>query len=121
MAPMASNRTDKVQSSSSQPPANITSCLPNWMISAALPMQWFEVAQAAAIDALGRVEGGRAVDLGAEAELGLVVGERDAGLRLAERGEHLLRGVADGRDDAHPRDDDASHRALSGLDPKGVN
>ena len=36
---MASNRTDSVQSSSSQPPANITSCLPYWIISAALPMQ----------------------------------------------------------------------------------
>ena len=47
---MASNRTDSVQSSSSQPPANITSCLPHWIISAALPMQWAEVAQADEIE-----------------------------------------------------------------------
>ena len=33
IAPMASNSTDSVQSSSSQPPANITSCLPHWIIS----------------------------------------------------------------------------------------
>ena len=46
MAPMASNSTDKVQSRSSQPPANITSCLPYWIISAALPMQCDDVAQA---------------------------------------------------------------------------
>jgi hypothetical protein len=46
MAPMASNRTDSVQSSSSQPPANITSCLPHWISSAALPMQCADVAQA---------------------------------------------------------------------------
>ena len=43
---MASKSTDRVQSSSSQPPANITSCLPHWIISAALPMQWAEVEQA---------------------------------------------------------------------------
>ena len=46
MAPMASNRTERVQSSSSHPPAKMTSCLPSWMISYALPMQWFDVAQA---------------------------------------------------------------------------
>ena len=32
---MASNRTDRVQSSSSQPPAKTTSCLPSWICSAA--------------------------------------------------------------------------------------
>ena len=47
---MASNSTDMVQSSSSQPPANIMSCLPHWIISAALPMQWFDVAQADEIE-----------------------------------------------------------------------
>jgi hypothetical protein len=47
---MASNSTDSVQSSSSQPPANITSCLPHWISLAALPMQWFEVAQADEIE-----------------------------------------------------------------------
>ena len=47
---MASNSTDSVQSSSSQPPAKIMSCLPHWIISAALPMQWLEVAQADEIE-----------------------------------------------------------------------
>ena len=47
---MASNSTDSVQSSSSQPPAKIMSCLPHWIISVALPMQWFEVAQADEIE-----------------------------------------------------------------------
>ena len=50
IAPIASNRLDSVQSSSSQPPANITSCLPHWIISVALPMQCADVAQAAAGD-----------------------------------------------------------------------
>jgi hypothetical protein len=50
IAPMASNNTDSVQSSSSQPPAKIMSCLPHWMISAALPMQWLDVAQADEIE-----------------------------------------------------------------------
>src|ERR1700741_1350818 len=46
MAPMASKRTESVQSNSSPPPANITSCLPHWINSAALPMQWALVEQA---------------------------------------------------------------------------
>ena len=50
IAPMASNSTDSVQSSSSQPPAKMMSCLPSWMISVALPMQWFDVAQADEIE-----------------------------------------------------------------------
>jgi hypothetical protein len=50
MAPMASNSTESVQSSSSQPPAKIMSCLPSAMISMALPMQWFDVAQADEIE-----------------------------------------------------------------------
>ena len=50
IAPIASNRFDSVQSSSSQPPAKTMSCLPHWIISAALPMQWFEVAQADEIE-----------------------------------------------------------------------
>ena len=33
MAPMASNSTDSVQSSSSQPPAKMMSCLPYWIVS----------------------------------------------------------------------------------------
>jgi hypothetical protein len=50
IAPMASNNTDRVQSSSSLPPAKIMSCLPIWMTSVALPMQWLEVAQADEIE-----------------------------------------------------------------------
>src|ERR1700758_3448177 len=46
MAPMASNMLDSVQSSSSQPPAKTTSCLPMAICSAPTPMQWAEVAQA---------------------------------------------------------------------------
>ena len=50
MAPMASNSTESVQSSSSQPPANIRSCLPHWISSAALPMVRALVAQADEIE-----------------------------------------------------------------------
>jgi hypothetical protein len=50
IAPMASNRLDIDQSRSSWPPANITSCLPHWIISAALPMQCAEVEQADEIE-----------------------------------------------------------------------
>ena len=50
IAPMASKRQESVQSSSSPPPANITSCLPNWICSTALPMQWSEVEQAEVIE-----------------------------------------------------------------------
>src|ERR1700732_441094 len=52
MAPMPSKRTDKVQSSSSQPPAKMTSCLPIWISSVAFPMQWFDVAHADEIEYL---------------------------------------------------------------------
>jgi hypothetical protein len=50
MAPMASNSTDSVQSSSSVPPANTMSCLPIAICSAAAPMQWVDVAQAEEIE-----------------------------------------------------------------------
>jgi hypothetical protein len=50
IAPMASNSTLRVQSSSSQPPANITSCLPMAICSALAPMQCVEVAQAEEIE-----------------------------------------------------------------------
>ena len=43
-------QTDSVQSSSSQPPAKMMSCLPSWISSQALPMQWLEVAQAEEIE-----------------------------------------------------------------------
>ena len=47
---MASNSTDSVQCSSSPPPAKTMSCLPSWMISAALPMQCALVEQAELIE-----------------------------------------------------------------------
>ena len=50
IAPIASKSTESVQSSSSQPPAKMTSWRPPAMISAALPMQWFDVAQADEIE-----------------------------------------------------------------------
>jgi len=50
IAPMASKRHERVQSSSSPPPANIRSCLPIMICSAALPMQWSEVEQAEVIE-----------------------------------------------------------------------
>src|SRR5262245_42567658 len=52
MAPMASNSADSVQSSSSQPPAKTTSCLPMAICSKPTPMQWAEVAQAEEIEKL---------------------------------------------------------------------
>src|SRR5258705_75090 len=88
---MASNSTDMVQSRSSQPPANTMSCLPHWIVSAALPMQWFDVA---------------------EADGGVFVGTGKAGLRLAQARQPLLRVVADGRNDAHSGDDHPPHGSL---------
>ena len=49
-AGMASNSTVMVQSSSSPPPANMMSCLPIWINSAALPMQCELVAHAELIE-----------------------------------------------------------------------
>ena len=50
IAPMASNRHDSVQSSSSPPPAKTMSCLPIWICSLALPMQCALVEQAEEIE-----------------------------------------------------------------------
>jgi hypothetical protein len=50
IAPSPSNRQDSVQSSSSPPPANITSCLPHWICSVAAPTQCSEVVQADEIE-----------------------------------------------------------------------
>ena len=71
-----------------------------------------EEAHGAAVDGFGRIERGRAVDLAAEAERGVFVGARNAGLGLAQARQHLLGVVADGRDDAHSGDDNPSHRSL---------
>jgi hypothetical protein len=63
-----------------------------------------------AVDHAFPVELGRAMDLAAEAELGIGVGLDDARFRFAQRGEHLLGAIADGGHDAHPRHDDTFHR-----------
>ena len=50
MAPMASNSMDICHDSSSPPPANITSCMPQAICCAATPMQLAEVLQAAVME-----------------------------------------------------------------------
>ena len=50
--------------------------------------------------------------LGAETELGILVRARDSGLRLVEARQYFLGVVSDGRDDAHPRDDNPPHDRL---------
>jgi len=72
----------------------------------------------AAVDGFLRIEPRRTVDLAAEPELGVFVGARNAGFRFPQARQHLLRVVADGRDDAHPGDDDPPHDFPSRL--KGV-
>ena len=72
----------------------------------------FQAPDRAAVDRFGGVEGRCAVHLAAEAELGVFVGARNAGLRLAQARQHLLGVVADGRDDAHPGDDHPPHVLL---------
>ena len=66
-------------------------------------------AHGAAVDDLLGSERRRAVDLAAKAELGVLVGAHDARLRLPQRSDDFLRIVADGGDDSHSRDHDASH------------
>jgi hypothetical protein len=46
IAPIASNRHESVQSSSSPPPANMMSCWPSATCCAAMPMQCSDVEQA---------------------------------------------------------------------------
>jgi hypothetical protein len=61
---------------------------------------------------------GLAVDLGAEAAFGIFGGEDDARFASAQGRLHFGGGIADGRDDADPGDDDAAHGAsLAGLTP----
>src|SRR5690606_20970646 len=57
----------------------------------------------------GRVERGRTMDLAAEIQFCVVVGEGDAAFRLAQARQHFLRVVADRGDDPHTRHDDTSH------------
>ena len=78
-------------------------------------------AQVALVDVIFQHDVRLTVDLGAEAAFGIFGGEDDAGFPGAERGFDFGGGVADGRDDADPGDDDAAHgasrilRALSCL------
>jgi len=67
----------------------------------------------AAIDHLGGVECGRTVHLRTEAELGGLLRTRNARLRLVEARKHFLGVVTDGRDNAHPRDDNPPHVRLA--------
>src|SRR5882724_6701151 len=71
-----------------------------------------EEAHRSPIDDAARIERGRALHLGAEPELGIFVRARNAGLRLMEARKHFLGVVSDGRDNAHPRDDNPPHDRL---------
>ena len=72
-----------------------------------------EEAHRAAVDHVRRIERRRALHLGAEAEFGIFVRARDPGLRRMEARKHFLGVVSDGRDDAHPRDDNPPHDRLA--------
>src|SRR5216683_677665 len=67
-----------------------------------------ETAQAA-VDQLVDIHFERAGDLAAEAEIAVLGNELDAGFAVPERARHLGGIVADRRDDAQARDDDALH------------
>ena len=56
------------------------------------------------------------MDLTAESELGIFVGLHDARFGFAERGQHFLRIVSNGGDDAHAGNDNAFHW-LNVLEP----
>src|ERR1700746_1994259 len=71
-----------------------------------------EKAHGAAIDRAFRFERGRPVDLAAEAKLRVFVRPHDARFGLAQTCQYFLSVVADGRDDAHPGDDDPPHACL---------
>ena len=72
-----------------------------------------EEAHRTPIDHAGRIERRRALHLGAEAELGILFRARDSRLRLMEARKHFLGVVSDGRDNAHPRDDNPPHDRLA--------
>src|SRR5215468_10851566 len=69
----------------------------------------------AAVDHTGRIERGRALHLRTEAKLGIFLGTRDAGFGLVKARKHFLGVVSDGRDNAHPRDDNPPHVRLALL------
>ena len=71
-------------------------------------------AQVALVDVVFQHDVRRAMDAAAEAMLGIVGGEDDAGLAGAKAGLDLGGRVADGRDDPDPGDDDAAHGASLG-------
>ena len=63
----------------------------------------------AAVEEFFGLQARGALDLAAEAEFGVFLGARNAGLGLAQARQHFLRVVADRGDDPHAGDDDASH------------
>jgi hypothetical protein len=69
---------------------------------ASRPASWIprspfaEEAHRAPVDDVGRIQRRRALDLGAESELGIFVGAGDSGLRLVEARKHFLGVVSDG-------------------------
>src|SRR5689334_5942918 len=69
----------------------------------------------AAVDRARRIERRRALHLAAEAILREGFGAGDAGLGLTQTGQDFLGVVADGRNDAHPGHDNASHPTLAFL------
>ena len=92
-------------SPSSSPASRIAWSMATWF--QAVPPPWKRMARRST--SFFRVERGRAVHLAAEAELRIFFGARNAGFGFAQAGQNFLCVVADGRDDAHPGDDDPSH------------
>src|SRR5215469_11028500 len=72
------------------------------------------------IDRPLRLERGCAMDLAAEAELRIFVRPHDARFGLAQARQYFLGVVADGRDDAHPGDDDPFHACLVRILTRGA-
>ena len=61
----------------------------------------------------------RRMHLTAEAQLGVFRRGHHARLRLTQRRQHLVGVVANGRDDAHPGDDDTAHAGSRFSRPSG--
>src|SRR6201994_5159156 len=72
-----------------------------------------EEAHRAAVHHVGRIERRRTLHLRTEAELGIFLSTGNPGARLMEACQHFLAVVADGRDDAHPGDDNPPHVRLT--------
>ena len=69
-------------------------------------------AHGAAIDKRLDIDLRRAMDMAAEVQISVFLCETDTGTALVQGGRDLLRIIADGGDDSHSRDDDASHVQL---------